>query len=306
MDYEIAIIGAGPSGCAAGIYAGRGGAHAVVYDKGMGGGLAINSPRIENYPGFLSVGGMELMEKMKEHASQYAEMKLFEEVKDIKIDEEIEVITDRGKYSVKAVIICTGTQPRKLNVKGEEKFTGRGVSYCATCDGFFFKGKKVAVVGGGNSAIIEAIYLSNIGADVSVIHRRDELRAEKIIEKEAREKGINFVWNSVVDEIFGNEKVEGIKIRDVKTNELKEMSIDGIFVSIGEEPNNGIAKKIGLALDEHGFIKADDMGRTNIDRIFAAGDITGGVRQIVVAVSQGAKAAISAMKAIGKRSIWDL
>ncbi|MEM2935049.1 MAG: FAD-dependent oxidoreductase, partial [Candidatus Thermoplasmatota archaeon] len=228
----------------------------------------------------------------------------FEEVKDIKIGEEIEIITDKGKYSVRAVIVCTGTEPRKLNVKGEEKFTGRGVSYCATCDGFFFKGKKVAVVGGGNTAIIEAIYLSNIGANVSVIHRRDELRAEKIIEEEAKAKGVNFIWNSVVEEIFGKEKVEGIKIRNVKTNEIKEMGVDGIFVSIGEEPNNEIAKKIGLSLDEHGFIKVDDMGRTSIDRIFAAGDITGGVRQIITACSQGAKAAISAMKAIGKRSIW--
>ncbi|MBC7080855.1 MAG: thioredoxin-disulfide reductase [Thermoplasmatales archaeon] len=304
MDYEIAIIGAGPAGCSAGIYAGRGGAKAVIFDRGMGGGLAINSPKIENYPGFLSIGGVELMERMKEHASQYAEMRLFEEVKDIKVGEEIEVITDKGRYGVKVVIICTGTEPRKLNVKGEREFSGRGVSYCATCDGLFFKGKKVVVVGGGNSAVIEAIYLRNIGVDVSIVHRRDELRAEKIIEEEAIERGINFIWNSVVEEIFGKEKVEGIKIRNVKTNEVKEMSIDGVFVSIGEEPRNEIAKKVGLALDEHGFIKIDDMGKTNIDKIFAAGDITGGVRQIVVACSEGAKAAISAMKAIGKRSIW--
>ena len=215
MNYEIAIIGAGPAGCSSAIYAGRGGASVVVFDKGAGGGLAVNSPRIENYPGFDSITGVELMEKMKEQASRYAETRFYEEVRDIRVGKEIEVITNKSNYVVKAVIICTGTEPRKLNVRGENEFVGRGVSYCATCDGFFFKGKKVAVIGGGNSAVIEAIYLSNLGIDVTLIHRRDELRAEKIIEREAKEKGVNFIWNSVVEEILGKEKTL-LRIKEAK------------------------------------------------------------------------------------------
>jgi len=268
-DYEIAIIGAGAAGYSAAIYAGRSGATVAVFDRGMGGGLTMEAPKVENYPGFKSIGGVELMEKMKEHASEYAEMKFGEEVTSIKITGEgVEMETTRGKYNVGAVIICTGTEHRKLNVKGEKEFSGRGVSYCATCDGFFFKG----------------------------------LRAEKALEEEAREKGIEFIWNSVVEEIFGDSMVKGIKIKNVKTGEESNIEVDGVFISIGEEPQNRLAKEIGVELDENGYIKTDEMGRTNMERIFAAGDITGGVRQIVTACAEGAKAALSAMRAIGKRS----
>lgn len=302
-DYEVAIIGAGAAGCAAAIYAGRSGASVAVFDKGMGGGLTLEAPKIENYPGFKSIGGVELAEKMKEHAAEYAEMKYGEEVKELKAGQEgVEVITNKQKYFVGAVILCTGTEHRKLGVKGEKEFAGRGVSYCATCDGFFFKGKKVAVVGGGNSAVIEAIYLKQIGCDVYVIHRRDELRAEKALEEEAKEKGVHFIWNSVVEEIVGKETVEGVKIKNVKTNEEKIIEVSGVFISIGEEPQNQLAKQLGLKLDENGYIIVDDMGRTNMERVFAAGDVTGGVRQIITACAEGAKAALAAMKAIGKRS----
>ena len=303
MEYEIAIVGGGAAGFSAAIYAGRSGAKAVVFDKGMGGGLTMEAPKVENYPGFKSIPGVELMEKMKEHASEYAEMKFGEEVKEIKVKEDgVEVLTSKGKYFVGAVILCTGTEHRKLNVKGEEEFAGRGVSYCATCDGFFFKGRKVAVVGGGNSAIIEAIYLKQIGCDVVVIHRRDELRAEKALENEAKEKGVKFIWNSIVKEIIGKETVEGIKVKNVKNGERKTIKVDGVFVSIGEEPQNELAKKAGIKLDENGYIVTDEMGRTNIARIFAAGDVTGGIRQIVTACAQGAKASLAALKVIGKRS----
>jgi len=302
-DYEIAVIGAGAAGYAAAIYAGRSGASVVVFDKGMGGGLTMEAPKVENYPGFKSIGGVELMEKMKEHAMEYAEMKFGEEVKELKLlDGGVEVITSRQKYVVGAAILCTGSEHRKLNVKGEKEFAGRGVSYCATCDGFFFKGKKVAVIGGGNSAVIEAIYLRQIGCEVFVIHRRDELRAEKALEEEAKEKGVKFIWNSVVEEIFGKEMVEGIKIRDVKSDKEKILEVNGVFISIGEEPQNELAKQLGLKLDENGYIVVDEMGRTNVERIFAAGDVTDGVRQIITACAGGAKAALAAMKAIGKRS----
>ncbi len=302
-DYEIAIVGAGAAGYTAAIYAGRSGASVVVFDKGMGGGLSVEAPKIENYPGFKSITGIELMEKMKEHAIEYAQIKFGEEVKEIKVMEEgVEILTNKDKYFVGAVIICTGSKHRKLGVKGEEEFAGKGISYCATCDGFFFKGKKVAVVGGGNSAVIEAIYLKQIGCEVYVIHRRDELRAEEALEKEAKEKGVKFIWNSIVKEIIGKEKVEAVKIRNVKTGEEKILEIDGIFISIGEEPQNEIAKKAGVKIDENGYIIVDEMGRTNLERVFAAGDVTGGVRQIITACAEGAKAALAAMKTIGKRS----
>lgn len=301
-DYEIAIVGAGASGYSAAIYGGRSGAKVVVFDRGMGGGLTMEAPKVENYPGFRSIGGAELMEKMKEHAMDYAEMKFGEEVKDIKVSKDgVEIVTDKNKYFAGAIILCTGTEHRKLGVKGEKEFQGRGVSYCATCDGFFFKGKKVAVIGGGNSAVIEAIFLRQIDIDVTIIHRRDELRAEKALEKEAKEKGVKFIWNSIVEEIIGNEMVSGIKIKNIKTGEEKVIKVDGVFVSIGEEPQNKLAKQIGLKLDENGYIIVDEMGRTNIDRIFAAGDVTGGIRQIITSAAEGAKASLASMSVIGKR-----
>ena len=302
-DYDIAIIGAGAAGYAAAIYAGRSGVKAAVFDKGMGGGLATEADDIENYPGFKKIKGPELMERMKEHASQYAEMKFLEEVKEIvKMNNGFELKTSNRSYRVGAIIIATGTEHRKLNVKGEKELQGRGVSYCATCDGPFFVGKKVAVIGGGNTAISEAIYLKDIGCDVTVIHRRDELRAEKVLEEEAKSKGVKFIWNSVVEEIIGNEMVSGVKIKNVKTGEMKELEFNAVFVSIGEEPNNEIAKKIGIELDEHGYIKVDRMQRTNVRGIYAAGDITGGIRQLVTACGEGATAALAALEVIGKRN----
>lgn len=302
-EYEIAIVGAGAAGYAAAIYAGRSGARAVVFDRGVGGGLTTEAPKVENYPGFKSIGGMELMEKMKEHASEYAEMKFGEDVTALEVKENgIDVTTAKGTYHVGAVILCTGTAHRKLGVKGEAEFAGRGVSYCATCDGFFFKGKKVAVVGGGSSAVIEAIYLRQIGIDVSVIHRRSELRAERALEEEAKKTGVAFIWNSVVEEILGTDAVEKLKIKNVTTGETHLLEVDGVFISIGEEPQSELARKIGVALDEHGYIKVDEMQRTNVERVFAAGDITGGVRQIITACAQGAKAALASLPLVGKRS----
>ena len=302
-DYDIAIIGAGAAGYTAAIYAGRSGASVIIFDKGMGGGLTSEADVIENYPGFKKIKGPELMEKMKEHASQYADMHFLEEVKEIESFEDgIKIKTSKREYKVGAVILCTGTEHKKLGVKGEKEFRGRGVSYCATCDGPFFIGKKVAVVGGGNTAISEAIYLKDIGCDVTVIHRRDELRAEKILEDEAKEKGVKFIWNSIVDEIFGDNTVKGIKIKNVKNGDIKEIDIDGIFISIGEEPQNQLAKQIGIELDKKGYIKVDRMQRTSVKRIYAAGDITNGIRQIVTACSEGAIAALASLEVIGKRN----
>lgn len=303
MEYELAIIGAGPSGYSAAIYAVRSGIKTVVIDKGMGGGLANISPKIENYPGFDSISGMELMEKMKKHAEKYADIHINEEVLKIeKLKEEFKIVTNNETYNVKALILCMGTNYKKLNAPGEKELTGKGVSYCATCDGFFFKDKKVVVIGGGNTALIEAIFLKQIGCkDVYVVHRRDQLRAEKSYEKEALSSGIKIIYNTHVKSIKGTQKVESIEIQDVKTNKGSLFPTDGVFISIGEEPQNKLAKELGVKIDENGFIITDRQQRTNVKGIYAAGDITGGLRQVVTACAKGAVAALSSTEALGKK-----
>ena len=303
MNYELAIIGAGAAGYSASIYAGRSGIKTIVFDKTMGGGLGIVSPKIENYPGFESVSGIDLMEKMKNHANKYADIHFNEGVKKIeKSNEEFNIKTDKETYGVKAVLLCLGTDYRKLGAPGEKELTGKGVSYCATCDGFFFKDKKVAVVGGGNSALIEAIFLKQIGCkEVYVIHRRDQLRAEKAYEDEAIKKGVQIIYNTVVESIEGNLKVESLELHDVKTDKKSKFPIDGVFVSIGEVPQNELAKALGVKLDEKGFIITDKQQRTNVKGVYAAGDITGGLRQVVTACAEGAIAALASTEALGKK-----
>ena len=303
MDYELAIIGAGPAGYSAGIYAARSGIKTILFDKSGGGGLAMLSPNIENYAGFESISGTELMEKMKQHASKYVEMKFYEEVIKIeKSNKTFTIETDNGTYTVGAVLFCTGTEHRKLNVPGEVELQGKGVSYCATCDGFFFKGKKVAVVGGGNSALIEAVFLKQIGCEeVYLIHRRDQLRAEKAYEDDAREKQVQILFNKVVEKIAGEEKTQYLDLKDAVNNEKSKLDVDGVFISIGELPQNKLAKNIGVKLDEHGYIITDKQQRTNINGIYAAGDIAGGLRQVVTACAEGAIAALSSTEAVGKK-----
>jgi thioredoxin reductase (NADPH) len=303
MNYELAIIGGGAAGYSAAIYAVRAGIKTIVIDKGMGGGLTNVSPKIENYPGFESISGLDLMEKMKQHASKYTDIHFNEEVKKIeKSKEKFSVKTDKETYSVKAIILCVGTDYRKLNAPGEKELTGKGVSYCATCDGFFFKDKKVAVVGGGNTALIEAIFLKQIGCkEVYVIHRRDQLRAEIAYENEALDKGVKIIYNTHVDSFNGEKKAESLEIHDVKTNKKSKFPVDGVFISIGEEPQNELAKELGVKLDERGFIVTDEQQRTNVKGVYAAGDITGGLRQVVTACAEGAIAALASTEVLGKK-----
>ncbi len=303
MKIELAIIGGGPAAYSAGIYAVRAGIKPIIFEKEGGGGLAMFSPNIENYPGFESISGLDLMEKMRKHAEKYCKIKTYEKVNEIKkSNKNFYIHTNKDTYTSKAVIICTGTEYRKLNVHGELQLQGKGVSYCATCDGFFFKDKNVAVVGGGNSALIEAIYLKQIGCNqVHLIHRRNELRAEKAYENEAQNKGIIFHLNKVVEKINGKDKVETLTLKDTKSNDLSELQIDGVFVSIGEEPKNILAKKLGVKLDDKGFILTDKEGRTNIKAVYAAGDITGGIRQVITACAEGATAAVTSTESIGKK-----
>jgi thioredoxin reductase (NADPH) len=303
MDYELAIIGAGPAGYSAAIYAVRAGIKTILLDKGFGGGLAALSPNIENYAGFESISGIDLTEKMKAHASKYTDIHFNEEVKKIKkINDKFTIETIKEIYSVKAIIFCLGTDYRKLNAPGEKELTGKGVSYCATCDGFFFKDKEVAVVGGGNSALIEAIFLKQIGCkEVYLIHRRDQLRAEKAYEDEAIQKGVKIVYNTNVETIHGEQKVDYLELHDVNTQKKSKLPIDGVFISIGEEPQNSLAKELGVKLDEKGFVIVDKQQKTNVKGVFAAGDITGGLRQVITACAEGAVAALSSTEAVGKK-----
>jgi thioredoxin reductase (NADPH) len=303
MDYELTIIGGGPAGCSAAIYAIRAGIKTIIFDRAFGGGLAAVSPNIENYPGFESISGIDLVEKMKQHASKYTKINFNEEVQNItKKDNTFTIQTSKGTYKVKAILLCMGTNYRKLGIPGEKELQGKGASYCATCDGFFFKDKKVAVVGGGNTALVEAVYLKQIGCkEVNLIHRRDQLRAEKAYIDEAVEKGVKIIYNTHVESINGKNKVEYLEVHDVKTNKKSQLSVDGVFISIGEEPQNTLAKQLGIKLDEKGYIITDKEGRTNIKGVYAAGDITGGLRQVVTACAEGAIAALTSTEAVGKK-----
>jgi thioredoxin reductase (NADPH) len=303
MTYELAIIGGGPAGYSAGIYAGRSGISAVLFDKAGGGGLALLSPNIENYAGFESISGMELATKMQQHARKYVTIQTFEEVLRLsKTNDIFTVETNKGTYSVKAVLLCMGTQHRKLNIPGEQEFHGKGVSYCATCDGFFFKNKKVAVVGGGNSALIEAIYLKQIGAkEVFLIHRRDTLRAEKAYEDEALAKGVQIIYETHVEQILGETTVSSLELHNVKTEKKTKLPVNGVFVSIGEEPQNILAQQLNVKLDKQGYIVVDRQQRTNVKGVYAAGDITGGLRQVVTACAEGAIAALTSTEVLGKQ-----
>jgi thioredoxin reductase (NADPH) len=295
MKRDLIVVGAGPAGITAGMYGMRSGLETLVVDKGICGGLSNEAPVIENYPGFKKIGGMELAEKMKEQVSEYVEINELEEVKKIELGaEEMTVITEKDTYLTKAVVISTGTKHKKLGVKGEAEYLGRGISYCATCDGFFFRNKQVMVVGGGNSAVREALYLKNIGCEVTLIHRRDKLRAEQYLQKNLEEAGIRILWNSIIEEINGDEAVRSVVRYDKKRDERDVLPVDGVFISIGEDPVNGLATQIGIKMDKSGYIITDKNQRTNLERVYAAGDITGGVRQIVVACAEGAIAATSA------------
>ncbi|MFQ6128205.1 MAG: NAD(P)/FAD-dependent oxidoreductase [Thermoplasmata archaeon] len=302
MTLELVIIGGGPAGLAAGIYAARAGIEAVVLEKQLAGGQILISPLIENWPGEKSITGMELAQKMKEHAAQYVSIRELEEVLDVKKESNtFHAKTSKESYAVPAVILATGATHRKLGVPGEEELTGKGVSYCATCDGFFFKEKDVIVVGGGNTAAIEAIYLQNLGVRTRLIHRRPILRAEQAYRDDIERLGIETILESRVVEIHGTEKVESIRVENVETGERKDISIDGVFISVGLVPQNEIATSLGARLNERGYVEVDEFQRTSVKGLYAAGDITGGARQIVTSCAQGAMAALASTEVLGKQ-----
>ena len=295
--YDIIIVGAGPGGLTAGIYAGRQGTKNLILDKGFAGGIGREVPEMENYPGFDSISGLELIEKMKSQAVKNCELHENENVLEIiKNDDEYRftIKTDKDSYLSKTVILATGSSHRQLNVKGEEEFKGKGVSYCATCDGFFFQGRDIVMVGGGNTALQEALYLNNLGANVTLVHRRDEFRAQKHLQNQIEEEDINIIYNAVVEEIKGDMLVESVVLKDTQTGELSELSVSGVFISVGYIPHTELAKQLGVDLDESGHIIIDKEQKTNVGYVYAIGDVCVGLKQWVVACGEGAVAATSA------------
>jgi thioredoxin reductase (NADPH) len=299
MVYDVVIIGGGPAGLTAGIYAKRAMLNTVLLEKMGIGGQIIVTDLVENFPGFQEISGADLAGKFEKHALKFGlETKSMVEVTEIEDGGKTKLVkTQEGDFETKTVIITTGTTPKKLGARGELELTGRGVSYCATCDGFFFRDKTVVVVGGGDSAITEAIYLTKMTKKVMVVHRRDKLRAEKINQEHAfANPKISFVWDSVIEEVAGKQVVEKVVVRNVKTNEVSEIKTDGVFIYVGLIPNTGFAD---VKKDEWGFIITNDSRETSVKGIFAAGDCrVTPLRQIATAVGDGAIAAVSVEKYI--------
>ena len=300
-EFDVVILGGGPAGFSAGIYTARGNVSTAILDVSMLGGQPSNYLELENYPAFMKIGGFELMEKFEEHADMFVVQKFpMQEIEFIDLVSSPKIIrTKEVEVRTKSVIIATGAKPMKLGVKGEEEFVGRGVSYCAVCDGAFYKDKVVAVVGGGNSAVEESIYLTKFASKVYIIHRRDELRADKIIQdRAAKNEKIEFVLNSVVCEIQGQDLVNNLILKNTKTDEMFNLAVDGVFPYIGITPNvENISGQI--TQDKAGFIITDETMKTSIDGVFAIGDVRNTpLRQVITAASDGAIAGVYAVKYI--------
>jgi len=297
-NWELIIIGAGPAGLAAGIYATRSGLKTLILEEKIAGGTTADAPSIENYPGFQTISGLELAQKMTEHARNAGvEIHEFENVTGLDLKGDMKLVrTSKMTYETKAVIIASGSHYRQLGVPGEEQFRGRGVSYCGLCDGPLFKGKRVLVVGGGNSALITTLYLGGIASEVKLIHRKDSFRAEEALVKALKEKqNVEALLNTEVKEVRGEKLVNKAILFNNKTKETKELLVDGIFVQVGEDPNSQLAKDAGVLIGEDGYILIDILQKTNMSGVYAAGDVTNHpVKQVGTAVGQGITAATEA------------
>lgn len=293
VTVDVLIVGGGPAGLTAGIYTERSGLQTAVVERDTLGGQVALTPVVENYPGFTQVGGKTLVDIMVNHALQYVQIYQGEQVLEIEPGEVFEVKTTRRTFKTKTILLATGASHRTLGVTGEKQFSGRGVSYCATCDGPLFKGRKVLMVGGGNSAVTEALYLRNMGVEVTLAHRGDTLRAQEFLSQQLEANAIPILWRTEVKEISGRERVEKVVLVNNKSGQVSEMAVDGVFIAIGYEPSVELAKKIGVELNGNGYIKHDGAHRTNIPGIYSAGDVEGGYKQIVTATGQGAAAAMT-------------
>jgi thioredoxin reductase (NADPH) len=299
-SHDLVIIGGGPAGISAAMYAARDRLDVLIVERGLTGGLINESDKVDNYPGFPDgVSGLELTAQMWAQAEKFGAKLLAAEVSGVRVfgKHDIRLQTADGEIGAKALIIAGGSEREKLAAPGEKEFIGKGVAYCATCDAPFYREKTVAVVGGGNAALYEALHLAKFAQKVHVIHRRDALRATPVVqERVQKEPKISLVLNSIVEEVAGKDFVEKIKIKNVATGEISELPLDGVFVAIGLKPNTGYLQGV-VALDERGMIMVDEMMQTSVPGIFAAGDIRhNSIRQTIAAAGDGAVAAVSAKK----------
>ncbi len=301
MEYDVIIIGAGPSGLTAGIYAGRANLKTLILEKEIIGGQIALTEKIEDYPGFPEgINAQELIKRFEEHAKKFGAEIIFDEAKEIILDGKYRIVkTSYNEYKSKAVIVATGARHKTLDVPGEKEFRGKGVSYCAICDGPFFKDKDIAVVGGGDTAILEAIYLTKFGKKVYIVHRRDKFRASaKYVERAKENKKIEFLLENVIKEIYGEKKVEGIIIQNVKTKEERKIPVSAVFIFIGFIPNSEILRGIAK-IDEDGGVITNEKMETDTPGIYAVGDVRSkSLRQIVTGASDGAIAAMAAYEYI--------
>jgi thioredoxin reductase (NADPH) len=297
--WDLIIIGAGPAGLTAGLYGARSGLKTLVLEEKVTGGAIVDTPLVENYSGFEAISGRDLADKMAEHCKKAgAKINELEKVIELDLEGEKKIVKATGAvYTASAVIIASGSHYKTLGVPGETEFRGKGVSYCALCDGPFFRGGNILVVGGGNSAVVSARYLANIASNVKLAHRRDQLRAEEALVKDLRTHGVEIMWNIRLKEVKGDDKVNRAVLVDNRTGETREINVDGVFVQVGEAPNSRIAKEAGIEVDKTGYIVVDNRQRTNVSGVYAAGDVTNGpVKQIGTAVGQ---AIIAASEAFG-------
>lgn len=294
--YDVVIIGAGPAGMTSAVYTSRANLSTIMIERGIPGGQMANTEEVENYPGYESILGPELANKMLDHAKKFGTEYAYGDVKQI-IDEKPYKIIDLGskQYKAKAVIVATGNKAKLLGVPGEKEFAGRGVSYCAVCDGAFFRNKELIVIGGGDSAVEEAVFLTKFASKVTIIHRRDTLRAQKILQDRAfKNEKIQFIWNSTIDEIYGETKVQGAKVRNLQTGEVTDLSAEGVFIYVGMVPLTSAVENLGIT-NEAGYVLTNDNMETKIPGIFAAGDVREKtLRQIVTATGDGSIAAMAA------------
>ena len=297
--YDTIIIGAGPAGLTAGIYARRGGLTTVIIEKQSVGGQAQNAADIQNYPGIPSTSGFDLCYAMMNQCTTFGADFVFDTISQINLDGEVKKVTlaNGAEIEGKTVIIASGASARKLGVENENEFIGKGVSYCATCDGAFFKGKTVAVIGGGNTAAEDALYLEKLVKKVYLVHRRDALRADKILCDRLEKSGVSIIWDSVVESLSGEDKIAQVTLKNVKTNALTPLSVDGVFVAIGEIPNSQLFENVEKT--PSGYIVTSDVMRTNIDGVYAVGDVREkSLRQVVTACADGAIAADDIIKSL--------
>jgi thioredoxin reductase (NADPH) len=304
--YEVIIIGGGPAGLTAGLYTSRAGLKSLLLERGPLGGQMVNATLVENYPGFPEgVAGSELGSLMHRQAVRYGLEVVTTEVTGITQDQPYNVATTEDRLEAEVIIIAAGSEYRKLGVAGEERLSGRGVSYCATCDGFFFRDREVAVVGGGDTAVTDALELTQHARKVYVIHRRDQLRAGQVLQQRAfAHPKLEFIWDTVVEEALGDKVLDGLELRNVKTGQQSNLKVDGVFVAVGLMPNSHSFFNI-LELDDAGYIVTDEAMATSAPGIFAAGDIRrNSPRQIAAAVGDGVTAAMSALKYLQETKKW--